>query len=376
MYYLRYFTFLSSLVFISTVFSQTKGYYDKKLFDKYKHEFNFGIGLSSCQTDLGGSKYSTPELNDKFGGKTFRTLYDTDISSSNFVLNAGYSYRFKEKIRFRGNLTFLRISGNDQKTEEFFRNNRNLNFRTEVIELSATTEYHIIKANTGSKHNLRNPKGRRISPKILSHIGVYLVGGVGGFLYVPKAKNNFNYQINTTNTNFTDAGYEFNSDNKYHKLRPLHTEGQGYEGLEPGDDFNIPGKIFKTGKTYKKVAVCIPFGFGFQKAFDSYMGIKIEFGFRYTFTDYLDDVSGLYYDKILLAENNSTLAATMSGTNSGELTSNGETTYTESGFKRGNPKNNDYYGFLNVSFYKIFTGNSSWFKSMSTKQKRHIRRSF
>ena len=377
MYYLKYFTLSLSLVFVTSFFSQNKGYFDKKLFDRYKHEFNFGIGLSSCQTDLGGSKYSTQELSEKFGGKTFRTLYDTDISSSNYVLNAGYSYRFKEKIRFRGNLIFSRISGDDQKTEEFYRNNRNLNFRTEIIELSATTEYHIIKANTGSKHNLRNPKGRRISPKVLSKIGIYLVGGVGGFLYVPKAKNNFNYQNNTTNTNFTDAGHEFNSDKiKYHKLRPLHTEGQGYEGLEPGDDFNVPGKIFKTGKTYKKVAMCIPFGFGFQKAFDSYMGVKIEFGFRYTFTDYLDDVSGLYYDKILLAKNNGTLAATMSGTNSGELTGS-EATYTESGYKRGNPKNNDYYGFLSVNFYKIFTGgNSSWFKSMNTKQKRKIRRSF
>ena len=377
MYHIKYFTFLLSLVFVTSVFSQNKGYFDKKLFDRYKHEFNFGIGLSSCQTDLGGSKYSTQELSEKFGGKTFRTLYDTDISSSNYVLNAGYSYRFKEKIRFRGNLMFSRISGDDQKTEEFYRNNRNLNFRTEIIELSASTEYHIIKANTGSKHNLRNTKGRRISPKILSHIGIYLVGGVGGFLYVPKAKNNFNYQNNRTNTNFTDAGYEFNSDKiKYHKLRPLHTEGQGYEGLEPGDDFNTPGKIFKTGKTYKKVAMCIPFGFGFQKAFDSYMGIKIELGFRYTFTDYLDDVSGIYYDQILLADNNGTLAATMSGTNSGELTGNGEATYTENGYRRGNPKNNDYYGFLSVNFYKIFTGNSSWFKSMNTKQKRKIRRSF
>tara|TARA_Y100000991_G_scaffold155840_1_gene118626 strand:+ start:146 stop:1279 length:1134 start_codon:yes stop_codon:yes gene_type:complete len=377
MYYLRYFSLITCLAIISTVFSQSKGYYDKVLFNRYKHEFNFGIGVSSCQTDVGGSKYSEQELSQKFGGKIFRTIYDTDITSSNFVLNAGYIYRFNEKIRYRGNLSFSRISGNDNKSQEFFRNNRNLNFRTDILELSAITEYHIVRANTGSKHNLRNPKGKRISPKILSRLGIYLVGGVGGFLYVPKAKNNFIYQRDiTANTNFTDAGYEFYSDEAtYHKLRPLHTEGQGYNGIESGDDFNIPGKKFKPGKTYKKVAVCIPFGFGIQKAFDSYMGIKIEFGIRYTFTDFLDDVSGIYYDKIKLAENNGILAANMTGTNSG-LTYSNDLTYTQAGFRRGNPENNDYYGFLSISFYKTIIGNSNWFKSMNSKQKRKIRNSF
>ena len=33
-------------------------------------------------------------------------------------------------------------------------------------------------------------------------------------------------------------------------------------------------------------------------------------------------------------------------------------------------------GFLNISLYKTFVGNSNWFKSMNSKQKRKIRRSF
>ena len=79
-------------------------------------------------------------------------------------------------------------------------------------------------------------------------------------------------------------------------------------------------------------------------------------------------------DKELLAQNNGNLAATMSGTNSG-ITS-GDVTYAEAGYKRGNPNNNDYYGFLNISLYKTFVGNSNWFKSMNSKQKRKIRHSF
>ena len=90
----KYLVFLISLISVSTVFSQSKGYYNKKLFDRYKHEYSVGIGISSSQTDVGGSNYSTQELNEKLGGKIFRAIYDNDILSSNLVVKAGHDYRF------------------------------------------------------------------------------------------------------------------------------------------------------------------------------------------------------------------------------------------------------------------------------------------
>ena len=38
------------------------------------------------------------------------------------------------------------------------------------------------------------------------------------------------------------------------------------------------------------------YGIGIKKAFNGNGGIKLEFGFRFTNTDYLDDVSGTYFD--------------------------------------------------------------------------------
>ena len=73
---------------------------------------------------------------------------------------------------------------------------------------------------------------------------------------------------------------------KNKNLRPLRTEGQGM----PGDT------MFAPGTTYGPVAICIPMGIGIKKAFNGNGGIKLEFGFRFTNTDYLDDVSGNYYD--------------------------------------------------------------------------------
>ena len=409
--------FLVLCLVFGASFSQNKGFYDNNDFKRQRHELNFGIGVSTCQTDVGGSQYSEQELSQKFGGTILRSLYDTDISSSNFVLNAAYSYHFKNRINFRGSLIYSRLSGNDKQSEEFYRNNRNLNFRTDIIELTATTEFYIVKPTTGNKFNLKNIKGQKLASNALASLGLYIVGGVGGFLYVPKAQNNFFYPNVFENTGFIPD----NNRTTYHNLRPLHTEGQGRDDVDPGDDFNISGKEFKSGKTYKKFAVCIPFGFGIQKAFNASMGIKIEGGIRYTFTDYIDDVSGLYYDWGNSEGN--ILNATMSGTNSGgeydnpeksgtylyigyatTYDANGDAiypnfpgefltidnndlyggtnpwyrnrTYTEAGFRRGNPNNNDYYAFLNVSFYKKFSSHGKVYKSIHSKERRKIKASF
>ena len=418
--------FLVLCLVFGASFSQNKGFYDNDEFKRQRHELNFGIGVSTCQTDVGGSQYNDEELNQKFGGTILRSLYDTDVSSSNFVLNAGYSYHFKNRINFRGSLIYSRLSGNDKQSQEFYRLNRSLNFRTNIIELTATTEFYIVRPTTGNKFNLKNIKGQKLASRALASLGLYIVGGVGGFLYVPKAQNNFKYPTVLENNGFTADGNK----TTYHNLRPLHTEGQGYVNRADGDAFNIQSKEFRTGKTYKPVAICIPLGIGVQKAFNSDMGIKAELGIRYTFTDYIDDVSGLYYDKSLLAQynENGNLAATMSGTGSGDadplnnsqvmldnevldgtyryvgyatnldasgnpIYPNGYTiiddgsmggvnpyyidkTYTEAGFRRGNPENKDYYAFLNVSFYKKFSSHGKVYKSIHSKEKRRIKASF
>ena len=414
-----YICFLLCLFFESS-FSQSRRFYDNNDYKKQRHEINFGLGVSSCQTDVGGSQYNDQELSEKFGGTIFRSLYDTDLSSSNFALNAAYVYHYKNRINFRGNLIFSRLSGDDKESPEFYRNNRSLNFRTDILEISSVIEFYLKKPTTGNKFNLKNVKGKKLASKVLASWGVYLFGGVGGFLYNPMAKNNFHYP-----DVFDNIGFVSDPDKStYHKLRPLHTEGQGYEeGHSIGDDFNVPGKVFKAGKTYKPVAICIPLGIGVQKAFNQNMGIKAELGIRYTFTDYIDDVSGLYYDKNLLNQYNGNLAATMSGTGSGDAPSstgeqgtyryigyatsydaNGnpiypnvpdafltidnndlhggtnpwymDKIYTEAGFKRGNPNNNDYYAFLNVSFYKKFSSHGKVYKSIHSKERRRIKASF
>ena len=90
-----------------------------------------------------------------------------------------------------------------------------------------------------------------------------MFGGIGGVYFDPSGYDRF----------IDENGRSVGSGVKY-KLRPLQTEG----------------------KSYNNIAICVPAGFGIKKAFNSQGGIKLEAGYRFTNTDYLDDVSDVYYD--------------------------------------------------------------------------------
>lgn len=63
------------------------------------------------------------------------------------------------------------------------------------------------------------------------------------------------------------------------KLRPLQTEG----------------------KAYSPIGVAIPFGLGFRYKLAKNWDLAFEVGWRYTFTDYLDDVSSTYGDPMKMS---------------------------------------------------------------------------
>ena len=50
------------------------------------------------------------------------------------------------------------------------------------------------------------------------------------------------------------------------------------------------------------VSMAIPFGVGLKWNLGKYFSVGAEWGMRLTFTDYLDDVSGVYYDQDVLIQ--------------------------------------------------------------------------
>ena len=154
-------------------------------------------------------------------------------------------------------------------------------------------------------------------------IQAYFFGGVGIFYYNPKGK-------------YTDGNW--------YALRPLHTEGQG-----------LPGG----GKSYGPISVCFPLGLGAKIALDQRWSLGIEYGIRYTLTDYIDDVSGKYYDNNAIKAKYGNIAAYFADPSllkyPAELGGNASGAWqSAAGQERGNPKYNDAYMFMSFNVnYKI-----------------------
>ena len=384
-------------------------YYNRNTYKTKRHEINFGIGGSSCLTDVGGGE---AQQNSLFTGTIFDDqpiarsfLFDLNIQATNFAANFSYLYYLKSKIALRLNLTYGKVSGDDSYSGDFFRRNRALNFNTTIAEGSGIIEFTLIPEKVGNKYNLKNKYGRSIGAKNPIGVGLYIFAGIGGFYYDPWGTNKF---LNSDTMNVGNG-------QKY-RLRELHTEGQGFEGGPTMFSEEVTGEA---NSTYSNFAICIPFGFGIKKAFHSTAGIKLEASYRFTNTDYLDDVSTFYYDRDKLrdeminaygssASEKADWAYIMSGTQTGaeylyigyatELNLDGDPIYpegaepasdlggpnpyrlmktrTEPGFKRGGADYNDSYMFLSFSVYKKLTNTPKTMRIANSSSKRRIKASF
>ena len=392
-------------------------YYSRNSYKTKRHEISFGLGASSCLTDVGGGKSVDSSL---FGGSARGFLFDMNINQTKYVANFSYMYYLKSKLTFRVNLAYSQISGDDKVTDDIGRQNRRLNFETTIVEGSGVLEWILIPEKTGNRYNIKNKFGKNIGAKNPLGFGLYAFAGIGGFYYDPWGYDKFLEQGSST---------EVGGSPIRHRLRPLRTEGQGV--LEPNaenypDIYNSNGDViatfedyaFQRDETYSYFAACVPVGFGIKKSFHSTAGLKLEAGFRFTNTDYLDDVSTKYFDPITLEEyfgnsNLGPIAAQMSGTNTGDtyealvflydgvpnplpsgmasvstpqsgddIAQYGPNAYraryykTLPGEQRGNPEYKDSYMFLTLSVYKKLTNTPKTMRIANSSSKRRIKASF
>jgi hypothetical protein len=233
------------------IIAQT-GFHRPNEWKKYRKELVGQVGISQFLGDLGGL--------DKEG--TDFSPADFDFKSTRPAITVGYRYKIYRWLNWHSSLNYLNVAGNDKFTNEIYRNNRNLNFKSNIFELSTRLELSFFSNKVSNKYGIYRTlnAGRRL--KAWELIGFI---GVGGFYFNPKGKNPVT--------------------GKYMKLQRLHTEGQG-----------LPGGP----KQYKRVAVCIPIGIAFRILINKYWNAGVEFNYRKTFTDYIDDVSTVYYDKAAL----------------------------------------------------------------------------
>ncbi|GIV44756.1 MAG: hypothetical protein KatS3mg035_1879 [Bacteroidia bacterium] len=265
---------------------------------RYRKEVHFGLGANYFLGELGGANQI---------GTNF--VRDLEISTTRPAITAGYRYNISAYSKLRGTFTAGTLKGDDNLTQEPFRNNRNLHFRTRIYELNAVYEYYFNQEQSGHRYNIKGAKGMRA--KGLTY---YAFGGIGIFYFNPKAQYNGNWIA----------------------LQPLGTEGQG-----------LPGG----GRKYSRVSIAIPYGLGLRYAVNRDWKIGLEVGMRKTFTDYIDDVSGNYYDNKAILQNRGIVAATLADPNKGAFPYqlDAATGRTRDGLQRGDPKDKDSYGFITIT---------------------------
>ena len=208
----------------------------------------------------------------------------TDISFTKPGFSFSYNRRIGPRLSLQGQFMFATLKGADAESAKqgdlesgVFRHTRNLSFRNQIKELSVVAIIDLFE----------NPSTYISRVKWTP----YLYIGVAGFLHNPQA---IAPDKDLNGNPLAEAG-------KWVNLRPLGTEGQ-YSTLDPTDvNYGI--------KPYSLLQVAIPFGIGARFRINEAMDLSADIGIRYTFTDYLDDVSRNY---VALTKLSSPLAQAMS----------------------------------------------------------------
>lgn len=228
-----------------------------------------------------------------YGGTQYRgDLADNDQHVyENLQPMKGLSLSFKSNpvFTFYGSYLMTELKADDLNSSDNSRKARNLHFRTKLNEYSFGMEFYPLQLFTKKKLKYQ----------------IFYKTGVAIFNYNPQAK-----LLNT-----------------WYDLQPLHTEGQGMpnSGVKP----------------YYLVDVAYPFGGGIKYDITSYLSIKYEITPRKTFTDYLDDVSGQYFDLDMIRTYSSEVAAKLSYRV--QNWDSDDAPPKVSGLQRGNKNNKDWY---------------------------------
>jgi hypothetical protein len=238
---------------------------------KERQEIYIGGGVNNFLGDLGGRNQI---------GKDY-SYVDMELSLTRPSGTFGYRYRLSPKWSWRTEFCYMQVKGDDKLTKETFRHNRNLHFKSNIFELNTNIEFTYVFGRHGNRYHIKNTFKRRYKAYTTM---LYASVGVGGFYFNPKAKYG----------------------NKWVPLQPLGTEGQGLAG--------------GPGRKYMRVSISIPMSIGYRIAIQKKWTIGIEYNFRKTFTDYIDDVSKTYYpDMAYYKQERGAMAAYLADPSLGEI---------------------------------------------------------
>ena len=242
----------------------------------------------------------------EFGVNSFATSYVGELNNSlNWTSNIRYGSGFHVRRNInpwwsvRSDANWAMIAGSDNQ-ENRISNYRNLSFRSALFEITALAEYRIRPITIF-------PSRHRMTP--------YVAAGFHLFHFDPQAK------------------YK----GEWYDLAPLSLEGQGLAE-------------YPDQKPYSLAQIGIPVAVGMRWASRQNLKIALEAGYRFSFTDYLDDVGGFYANPAVIAANKGAIAGALADRRTELNTAQSSLEPAEAGSFRGAPRWNDGYVFVGLSF--------------------------
>ncbi|MCB9224420.1 MAG: outer membrane beta-barrel protein [Crocinitomicaceae bacterium] len=205
------------------------------------------------------------------------------------AFGAIFRYNLSTRASLRLTGTYGNVWADDAKASDQVQVNRNLNFRSKILEVAFGVEIDLFKYRI---NDMKYP----ISPYFFYELAYFRMNPM-------------------TSHNGSDI-----------ELRSLGTEGQG-TSLSDKNPYNLN-------------QVSMPIGIGVKFNLKKRLAMSIEYGIRKTFTDFLDDVSGNYVDSDILSAENGPLAA--------ELANPSIDGVNRTGYNRGNSNTKDWYAFYGI----------------------------
>ncbi|ASZ10647.1 outer membrane beta-barrel protein [Chitinophaga pendula] len=206
---------------------------------------------------LAGSLFSLPsfaqnelEYTGELGFSVGGAHYFGDLNTRGAInrpkpaIGVFYRKYLNDYVGVRAHLRFMQLGYSDIYNKNDFQRRRNLSFNTNLGELAIQGDFNFFRFEPGSQEY-------RFSP--------YFTGGASVFTFNP---------------------YAYLDGTKY-SLQPLRTEGQG-------------SAMYPDRKPYSLVSYAWLLGGGFKYNISRSVNVGLEVLFRFTQTDYLDDVSTTY----------------------------------------------------------------------------------
>jgi hypothetical protein len=164
-----------------------------------------------------------------------------------------YRYNLNDRMAVRAQFNYGFLDAADKRIKRYpYLQARNLDFKSQLVELAATYEVNFFKYSLISSRGTKESK----------HWTPYVFMGLSLFYYKPYTKLNGEKYI----------------------LESIGTEGQ--------KSANNPSR----NRGYDNYAIAIPYGIGVKIGLSQNWALNIEASSRITFSDYIDDVSNNYVE--------------------------------------------------------------------------------